>query len=250
MSRTLIILLLIIVTCSSSSSLVISKDKITRTYQLQFKSNSYDIAYVNLNDSSIQLFWKNEAGQRFGSFSSLDKELRSNKKNLIIATNAGIFDPLFAPVGLLISNNKVLQQLNLNNGIGNFFLQPNGIFLVDNQGAKIIESSQYKTLKTSVEEATQSGPLLVYNNIINNIFTVNSNNKVVRSGIGVKSDMEVFIVLSKDPVNFYDFASLFRDKLNCSNALYLDGSISKFYIPSQNRFDDGNFSGIIAVIEK
>jgi uncharacterized protein YigE (DUF2233 family) len=36
--------------------------------------------------------------------------------------------------------------------------------------------------------------------------------------------------VSESPVNFHTFASLFRDQLGCRDALYLDGTISQFYI--------------------
>ena len=244
-----IIFLALIFLLFSGLSTKSESDK-SRIYRIKFKDTYFDIAYVNLKTEKIELFWKDQDNKRYGSFSQLDKSLKSRKEDLILATNAGIFDPTFTPVGLLVERGTVLHNLNLEDGTGNFFLKPNGIFLIDSDGAKIVESSRYKTLETKITEATQSGPLLVIDNKIHPVFTMNSKNKVIRSGIGVKSRTEVFIVLSEGMVNFYDFATLFKDKLDCSNALYLDGHISKFYIPSQNRFDDGDFAGIIAVTRK
>ncbi len=38
--------------------------------------------------------------------------------------------------------------------------------------------------------------------------------------------------------------------LNCKNALYLDGAISKMYLPALNRFDTtNNFGAMIGVIK-
>ena len=42
--------------------------------------------------------------------------------------------------------------------------------------------------------------------------------------------------ISETPVNFHTFARLFRDRIGCRNALYLDGTISQFY-------DQGDFFG-------
>jgi uncharacterized protein YigE (DUF2233 family) len=38
-------------------------------------------------------------------------------------------------------------------------------------------------------------------------------------------------------VTFHEFASLFHDKLQCDNALFLDGSISALYAPELGRDD-------------
>ena len=46
--------------------------------------------------------------------------------------------------------------------------------------------------------------------------------------------MAVFAI-SHDPVSFHAFASLFRDKLYCANALFLDGTISSLYAPDLGR---------------
>jgi uncharacterized protein YigE (DUF2233 family) len=58
------------------------------------------------------------------------------------------------------------------------------------------------------------------------------------------------IVISNTPVNLYDFAILFRDYLTCDNALYLDGVISKVYVPKLNRVEEeGNFAALFGVIK-
>lgn len=55
--------------------------------------------------------------------------------------------------------------------------------------------------------------------------------------------------MSKDPVNFYDFASFFLGK-GCMQALYLDGFVSRTYLPAQDWTQlDGNFGVMIGVTE-
>ena len=52
--------------------------------------------------------------------------------------------------------------------------------------------------------------------------------------------------MSKKTINFYDFASYFKSK-GCKNALYLDGFVSRTYLPSKKWTQiDGNFGVIIA----
>jgi len=47
----------------------------------------------------------------------------------------------------------------------------------------------------------------------------------------------VRFAISDEPVTFYEFASLFRDRLKCPEALFLDGSISSLYAPALERDD-------------
>ena len=44
-------------------------------------------------------------------------------------------------------------------------------------------------------------------------------------------------VISEDEVTFNEFASFFQRELGCSEALYLDGSISSLYAPAIGRAD-------------
>ena len=64
------------------------------------------------------------------------------------------------------------------------------------------------------------------------------------------SSNRVVFAISSEPVNFHEFASLFRDSLGCANALFLDGTISSLYTgdPAQRviRFPLGPIIGIIA----
>ena len=61
--------------------------------------------------------------------------------------------------------------------------------------------------------------------------------EATRNGVGVTAKGEVVFVVSKRPVRFHDFATLFRDALDCPNALFLDGTISSVYAPEINRHD-------------
>ncbi|MGQ9729979.1 MAG: hypothetical protein ACUVX8_01775 [Candidatus Zipacnadales bacterium] len=57
----------------------------------------------------------------------------------------------------------------------------------------------------------------------------------IRNGVGIASPHHVVFTLGEDPVNFYEFASLFRDELHCPNALYLEGTIFNRYFLTLNR---------------
>ena len=129
-------------------------------------------------------------------------------------------------------------------------MKPNGVFLISNQGASIVESSKFRATNASVKVATQSGPMLIQRGQIHPAFREGSANKYIRSGVGILSNQEIVFAISNEPVNFYDFAKLFQEHFGCHDALYLDGAISEMYLPALERFDlGGNFGPMIAITE-
>ncbi len=55
--------------------------------------------------------------------------------------------------------------------------------------------------------------------------------------------------MSKQKINFYDFANYFK-QIGYENALYLDVFVSRTYLPSENwKQTDDNFGVIIAIVE-
>jgi uncharacterized protein YigE (DUF2233 family) len=70
--------------------------------------------------------------------------------------------------------------------------------------------------------------------------------------VGVRADGKVIFAISQGEVSFDAFARLFRDGLNCPNALFLDGgSAPSLYEPSLNRH--GNIMSLgpmLAVFER
>ena len=85
---------------------------------------------------------------------------------------------------------------------------------------------------------------------IHSSFVEGSENTNIRNGIGILPNGKVVMAMSREKINFYDFASYFK-KLGCKNALYLDGLVSRTYCPSQNWLQtDGNFGVIIGVISE
>ena len=78
--------------------------------------------------------------------------------------------------------------------------------------------------------------------------TKGSSNLHIRNGVGVLPDGKLIFAMSKEKINFYDFATFFKNN-GCQNALYLDGFVSRTYLPSKNWEQmDGNFGVIIAEI--
>ena len=80
---------------------------------------------------------------------------------LVFATNAGMFDADYKPIGLYVENGRELVRTNTRSGWGNFHMKPNGIFYVAGERAGVLETGAY--LRKQLHPATQSGPMLVIN---------------------------------------------------------------------------------------
>lgn len=191
---------------------------------------------VRIDDlDQLQLFLKNQQGQIYKKFAAVQKERK--KCQISFAMNAGMYHPNFAPVGLYIEQGK--QQIELNqqkNKFGNFFMQPNGVVAWNNKQAVIKTTEQYLKSNFKARYATQSGPMLLINGEINPIFVKNSDSLKVRNGVGIKNN-QLYFVISRGKINFYNFADIFKSQLKTDQALYLDGSISSAFIPQVKRND-------------
>jgi len=106
-------------------------------------------------------------------------------------------------------------HVNTTSGYGNFHMKPNGVFYVSVDRATVAETRAFLKQRPQTDLATQSGPI-------------------------------------QGEVSFDAFARLFRDGLNCPNALFLDGgSAASLYAPSLN--SHGNIVSLgpmLAVFER
>ncbi len=216
---------------------------------LELRGTQFTVVSADLRFVQLKMFWKQPSGKPFSSLENLATYLSNNKIQLLAAMNAGIYDTNQAPLGLHIERGKVLHPLKTRRkGYGNFYLQPNGVFFLEKNAARILETLEYQKQNPKALEATQSGPMLVRNGKLHTAFQANSLNRLPRNAIGVENSHTVHLVIATDWVNFYDMATFMRDTLKCSNALYLDGSISAMRIPKTRENEDGRFGGMIGII--
>ena len=218
-----------------------------------FEGGEFHVVRVDLQRASVSSVWKDGPGQPLLTFQNALKHLRESKTEPLFMTNAGIFTPNVAPGGLYVEAGEIKVPINRNNGEGNFHLKPNGVFFIDGEGAHVEDTDRVtEEMTKTMQIATQSGPLLVRDGELHPKFQVDSENKKIRSGVGVVTPNDVYFVLSKGEVNFHHFARFFRDELKCSNALYLDGVISRFYLPNEPAFQPGieQFAAMLVVTAK
>lgn len=222
---------------------------------LTHNGTTYVVLRVDLRAARVKTLWKNPAGVPYGS---LDQAYGQLGGDLLAVTNAGIYSMNHRPEGLHVEEGVTSIPLNLNGGEGNFYWMPNGVFYVADGGAGIIESEKFSSSigPAGVQEATQSGPLLVIDGELNRDLKPDSQSLYVRNGVGVKSPEEVYVVISEGEVNLYDFASVFKERLHCREALYLDGCVSQMYLPArgvhvpEHRQCDKELVGLLGVVKR
>src|ERR1700688_2612798 len=206
---------------------------------------------VDLLREQLQLFWRDDAGQPYGQFSALRDALVKRGKTLEFAMNGGMYKPDLSPVGLFVADERELVPLNRHTGPGNFSQQPNGVFLVDSHGARVLTTEEYALERPQPHLATQSGPMLVHQGGITTspVMAPHSQSRRIRNGVCAPSPAEAVFVVTASAVTFYEFAEYFLNRLHCAEALYLDGSISSLYAPQLGRadhwFDMGPIIGVV-----
>lgn len=222
---------------------------------LHADQDDYRVVIVDLAQDLLELYWRDAGGDPYRNIAALRRKAETDQRELLFATNAGMYDREYRPLGLTIADGKVLRPLNpaRGGGVGNFGLQPNGIFYVDRQGqAGVVATSAWTTQHIDARIATQSGPMLVIDGEVNPGFLENSDSRKWRSGVCAETPDRVAFVVSETPVTFYAFAEMFRDKLGCRDALYLDGTLSQIYTATDGYFGAPDvmvkpYAGMLAV---
>lgn len=204
---------------------------------------------VKAYSPDLKLYWKDTSGKQILNFENLKIIAESENKTLVFAMNGGMYDKDFSPKGLFIENGKTLTKLDkVQKAFGNFYLQPNGVFYLTNENKGVVcKTEEFENI--NVKFATQSGPMLLINGEMHPKFIKGSKNLNIRNGVGILPNGNILFVMSKQKINFYDFATYFKYK-GCKNALYLDGYVSKTYLPEKNWIDSGGNFGVIVGMMK
>ncbi len=226
---------------------------------LEFEGGLFHLFRIVRSElDTLQLVWRDPVTRSpLQNFDGLRTMLERQGQRIHFATNAGIYARGPTPCGLTICDFQVEVPLNLDEGEGNFFLKPNGVFLVDpTLGAMVVTAAEYPTLTLKPRLATQSGPLLLRSGRFHPAIRQDSPNLRQRSGVGVRrSDGQVIFVMSdredrtRGRVTFHHLARTFVH-LGCDDALYLDGDISQMVTDPKpgDAFTPNTFAGMFYVI--
>ncbi|CAN7477095.1 phosphodiester glycosidase family protein [Pararhizobium sp. LjRoot255] len=214
-------------------------------------TQTYAVCSFDPAASDIRVYHRGRDGLPYAGFENIARDLRQEGQYLEFAMNGGMYESDLTSVGLLVINGVERKPIDRDKGWGNFYLKPNGVFFLRGDRAGVMETEAYVAAEIKPDFATQSGPMLVIEGTLHPAFLPRSDSLQVRNGVGVARDGKAVFAVSLEPVRFHDFATLFRDQLDCANALFLDGSISSLFAPTLNRYDNTHPMGpIIAVTKK
>lgn len=238
---TLLAVMALLAGCAHASHGIASRD-------VAFNNVHYRVVTIDLTTADLGLHWRDPAtGKPYASIDALQHWGAAHGQHLMFAANAGIYDAAGEPLGMYVESGKIIKPLNTAHGnpaSGNFSLLPNGVFSIDTAGhASVQTTAAFAASHLQAQVASQSGPMLVIDGQLNPHFDADSDSLKWRSGVCAPTPGRVVFAVSNGPVNFHDFASLFRDKLGCRDALYLDGTLSQIYV-------DGDYYGAPAFMVK
>lgn len=142
-----------------------------------------------------------------------------NQNNAVLAVNGGFFTPDHQPLGLRISQGKLLSKMRPTSWWG--------VFYISNSQPKIASQKEFQN-NSAIDFAIQAGPRLVVNGNIPKLVSGND----ARTALGITADKKI-IVLATDQVYFStaQLAEIMRasekeNGLACKNAINLDGGNS------------------------
>jgi len=243
---------------SSDTVVKVAVDSLQALHPVATIDTFREVAYVTYTlapqHTDLRIF-NPDSGSRKHTFASVQSLAKEESKELQFIVNGGMFRQDRGPQGLLVIDQKLLHPLDTaTQGYGNFYMQPNGVFALDSGGKAYVTTTQrYENLAKQIvfSYATQSGPMMVVDGKINAQFNDGSPNKHIRNAVGTTAEGRVVFGISKIPVTFFDLSSLMIQK-GCVQVLYLDGFVSKMYLPElkEGDIESGNGLGpLIAIFE-
>lgn len=207
---------------------------------------------TSLSGDDVNFYLNDETSRPISSLRTLRYYLDAQNKHVLFAMNAGMYMANRKPLGLYIENTKTLTKLNTRQGLhGNFYIQPNGVFAIGSDGAVIVKTSEWAQYAKShkVKYATQSGPILLFDRVINPAVEKATTSKTIRNGVCI-TDRSLIFTISRVDVSFARMAQHFKTDLGCNSALYLDGAISEVMWPEKGiESNSSDLGPMIAVVK-
>lgn len=214
-----------------------------------FEGSRFIVCTFDAARHDLRLASRDGDGAHLRSFSALQTELGRDARRVRFAMNAGMFNDAGAPIGLYIAEGEERHPLRLTDGPGNFHMKPNGVFWVSADGAAHVDTSEaFDAQRPAARWATQSGPMLLIDGEMHPRFAEDGASRLMRNGVGVRDGERAYFVISANFVSFGRFARFFRDELGCTDALFLDGSVSSLWAPELGRMDDDHLLGPMVVV--
>jgi uncharacterized protein YigE (DUF2233 family) len=217
-----------------------------------FESSALTHCTATPGRHSIHMVLGPKDGAPYRSLSQLAVNRPDKSAPVAFAMNGGMFDAEGQPIGYYVENGERLHKLNRNEGPGNFHMLPNGVFYGRADGAWAVRTADDFAAEVTKRPdfGTQSGPMLVIGGKLHPRINRDGTSLKVRNGVGVDAQGRAHFVISDEPISFGKLARYFRDTLHCTDALFLDGSVSSLWDPEHGRVDGGPPLGPLIVVEK
>lgn len=212
------------------------------------EGNKFTALKIDLSTYKIQIHLE-RGEENKGSLEQLQKHLEAAGEEVLFMMNAGMFTNSFYPKGLYVEKGKEYVAIDRKKeGFGNFYLKENGVFHLSKKNkAGITTTSNYHLESNQLTLATQSGPMLLVEGEYNPILGKDSPNFHYRNGIGIIDENTVVMLISEEPIRFYQLAQQFKN-MGCTQALYLDGAISGCWSKGrENQKGSNHFGPILSV---
>lgn len=162
--------------------------------------------------------------------------------------NGGAYGDDLRALGYFVENAERLGELNREEGSGNFFLRPNGVFFGTDGSWRILESETFvRTVGTRPQFGLQSGPMLLDGGELHPEIAENGASRAIRNGVGVDAEGRAHFVISDAPLSFGQLARFFRDELGVADALFLDANVSSLWDPATGRMDNRRVGPLLVV---
>src|SRR4029077_10280246 len=82
----------------------------TPCQSISLGGSGYTVCEIDLRRHAVKLFWRKPDGEPYGYLAALPPAQRAGR--LVFATNAGMYDPGYRPVGLYVENGRELVRAN------------------------------------------------------------------------------------------------------------------------------------------
>lgn len=194
----------------------------------------------------VRTYYKDRRGARIDNLPALKGHIEAGGRKMLFAMNCGMYSTTYTPVGLYIEEGKQISSIKrCNTAKANFCLQPQGVFYVRSDGRAGISTVPSFSAK-GVRYATQSAPIVVQNGKMNP--RLPKGLQLIRNGVGIRKDGTVVLAISREGVNFHEFARFFLAQ-GCTTAMYFDGNISQAYYPGRTVASTAPFGAMVAVVQ-
>ncbi len=213
-----------------------------------FESAAFTHCLADPAKHRIKLVRGPSGGNAYGSLKAY--AATADKTKVAFAMNAGAYGDDLRALGYYVEDGERLRLLNREQGTGNFFLKPNGVFYgTAGQWRMRTADSFLRNVSDRPNFGTQSGPMLVIDGKLHPEIQQDGPSRAIRNGVGLGADGSAHFVISEDPVSFGKIARFFKDRLGTQNALLLDSNVSSLWDPATGRVD-GKRTGPIVVVTK